>query len=194
MLFYLSKILPWNTFTEVPYSHTFHPKLNNISRHLLLTFCFWKFGIMSEHKPFPFLALPKELRLMVYESLPVKTTYHQLVTRRRATERDHLLHEMYGKIETDEQATEVYGPRITVLHCSIPGLAILWTNRLISSEASVILRPRLRTLSTRPIQIITNTTALQTSTMDDLVCSFWRSNLNIREDIQHALELGYLAS
>jgi hypothetical protein len=98
-----------------------------------------------------------------------------------------------GRADIDEQGAEVFGPSFTVIHRTIPGLAILSSSRLFASEASAILRLRLHTLSTQPIQIITNTLGLGADRLENLICSSWLSEFGLLRDIRHALKPDYLA-
>ncbi|KAI8941066.1 hypothetical protein NX059_002306 [Plenodomus lindquistii] len=85
---------------------------------------------VAPEKPFPFLRLPKDIRFMVYEQLPITTNKHQIPMSNPAH-------------------------HITLVNPSITGIRILATCRQINEEASYILKPHLtRMLKTPPeIQI-----------------------------------------
>ncbi|KAH9873045.1 hypothetical protein J1614_005442 [Plenodomus biglobosus] len=84
------------------------------------------FGSDVVEKPFPFLRLPKDVRLMVYEQLPMTTNEHII-------------------------PMEVRTHHITIVNYSISGIHILATCRQINDEASYVLNPRLtRILKTPP--------------------------------------------
>ncbi|KAF2854101.1 hypothetical protein T440DRAFT_442533 [Plenodomus tracheiphilus IPT5] len=77
-------------------------------------------------EPFPFLKLPKEIRLMVYEQLPITTNKHRIPMKDPAH-------------------------HVTLVNPSISGIRILATCRQIKEEASYILMPHLiRMLRTPP--------------------------------------------
>ncbi|KAH9859845.1 hypothetical protein IAQ61_011627 [Plenodomus lingam] len=98
-------------------SAPFSPPPPDLDRHVL-------------YKSFPFLKLPKDIRLMVYENLPITTNLHLIPSKRP----HHY---------------------ITLVNPSISGIRILATCRQINQEASHILKPHLtRILKTPPeIQI-----------------------------------------
>lgn len=79
----------------------------------------------SAKKPFRFLDLPKDIRLMVYEELGMKTY------------RDRFL------LRYDQHY-------VTLVNTVTPGLAILATSRQIRAEASSIIIPRLRMILGSP--------------------------------------------
>jgi hypothetical protein len=81
------------------------------------------------------LDLPKELRLMVYELLPIKTK-----------------HKVYDATLAEFSRA---GPHsFTVIIKTIPGIQILATNRLINSEASSILAPKMNELLSQPPKML----------------------------------------
>jgi hypothetical protein len=134
---------------------------------------------MSQHKLFPFLALPKELRLMVYEFLPVRTTHYELINQEK-----RYRSASYKLVETGVQEIP---PSIIVLHRSISGLAILSTSHFVASEANTILQPRLHALGTQPIQIITNTEGLHEELLLNLLSYLWSSDWRAQKDTRHIL-------
>ncbi|EMD92526.1 hypothetical protein COCC4DRAFT_21092 [Bipolaris maydis ATCC 48331] len=83
----------------------------------------------SARKPFQFLNLSKDIRLMVYEELSMKTYRDRFPLR-------------------DNQ------DYVTLVNTVIPGLSILATSRQIRSEASSIILPRLRVILCSPPVIV----------------------------------------
>ncbi|KAJ4366800.1 hypothetical protein N0V83_007325 [Neocucurbitaria cava] len=80
-------------------------------------------------KPFRFLDLPKDIRLMVYEQLPYTRNFHNIPLR-------DLTH------------------HLTIVNPSVSGIRILATCRLINEEASYVLGPRMQHILQRPPKII----------------------------------------
>ncbi|KAF2649192.1 hypothetical protein K491DRAFT_568620, partial [Lophiostoma macrostomum CBS 122681] len=86
-------------------------------------------------KPFRLMDLPKELRLMVYERLPIKT--------------QHKSYNAAAFYPSDPQPGSV----ILVLK-TIPGIQILATNHFVKSEASTILASKVEELLLDPPRVI----------------------------------------
>jgi hypothetical protein len=135
--------------------------------------------------PFRFLDLPKELRLMIYDYLPVKTTHHKVPI---PWNHDTLWGELrdlfnngddwiFGEFKTPKQS-------LTLVHTTIPGSAVLRVSRVIASEARAILQPKLTALRATPIQIIANTLALGTITMFELLSCVSDSRCRMSTDIR----------
>jgi hypothetical protein len=115
---------------------------------------------MGSEEPFRFLDLPKELRLIVYDFLPVKTTHHHCDT--RICEQLPPEYEMFAcYIESAESGKNHFRfdgawiphASITIVHKNIYRLAILSTSRDVATEARRILVPKLQFILTNPIQI-----------------------------------------
>jgi hypothetical protein len=99
---------------------------------------------MSDTQPFRFLDLPKDIRLMVYERLPVKVTHHSL-------------------------AKGFYVPPNMVLVCkTISGINVLAACRQIHDEANAILVARLATLE-GPVRIVTDAHNLNCRDMSEIL-------------------------
>jgi hypothetical protein len=87
-------------------------------------------------KPFPFLALPKELRLMVYERIPI-----------------HISGCQYNyQVDGPAESMELIRPCISV--------CILATCRQIHAEAADIMSKRFRTLLDTPLRVVVTTKRL----------------------------------
>ncbi|KAF1831221.1 hypothetical protein BDW02DRAFT_557375 [Decorospora gaudefroyi] len=80
-------------------------------------------------KPFRLLDLPKEIRFMIYEKLPIITQRHDTPLRNR----DHYL---------------------TLVTTTIPGISILATCRQVNEEASHVLAPHLQNILQTPPTVI----------------------------------------
>jgi hypothetical protein len=102
---------------------------------------------MSEPRPFRFLDLPKELRLMVYERLPVKTTYHT-----------YDFNEPHYVVSNESTLNS-----FQLVWKTLSGLSILATCRQITTEATPIIEHKLRTIESEPIRMIAT---------PDTFCSF----------------------
>jgi hypothetical protein len=109
---------------------------------------------MTNEQPFRFLDLPTELRLMVYEYLPIKLTHHKIKVRQPSR--------LYNGTLMDD-GDEDPESSLEVIRKTIPGLAILASCRRIASEAGRILYPKLRVIRDSPKQIITNYAAVGSS-------------------------------
>jgi hypothetical protein len=81
---------------------------------------------MASTSTFPFLSLPKELRLMVYSNLPIRTTHRPLIS-------------INGHL----------------IHTTLPGVTILATCREIATEARSILAPKLEAIKSSPVRLVT---------------------------------------
>jgi hypothetical protein len=132
---------------------------------------------MADEKVFPFLDLPKELRLMVYESLAVKTVHHEVRIdksvfwsqnyRTRFTHSAERFLEEGLRYNKDPSDWPVYS--IKVVRRTVSGLAILVTCQVINSEAGAILASKLRAISESPGQIIVNSISLGSFDLEDMV-------------------------
>ncbi|KAH3967944.1 hypothetical protein HBH98_165170 [Parastagonospora nodorum] len=94
-------------------------------------------------RSFRFMDLPKELRLIMYEHLPIVMTHYKLDA------------EWDGSFENGDNYVSPGGVKVPkdstiVLHQSILGVALLRTSRKLVSEASVILQPKLEALRASP--------------------------------------------
>ncbi|KAF2446605.1 hypothetical protein P171DRAFT_483938 [Karstenula rhodostoma CBS 690.94] len=89
----------------------------------------------TQQQPFRFLDLPKDIRLLVYECLPVKTRYLAL---------DH----------QDPSINDKENSRVKIVVQSLPGAYILTSCRTIYHEARMILTPLLEKLSSAPPKMI----------------------------------------
>lgn len=87
---------------------------------------------LSEPFPFPFLQLPKDIRLMVYECIPIKVKLHEL--RGYSTSKN-------------------YPSPCGVIDRTVP-VAILATCRQISEEAKSIMRAKMRDIIALPPRMI----------------------------------------
>lgn len=96
---------------------------------------------MSTLQPFRLLALPKELRLLIFSHLPIKITYYSWKT---------------NTYDPD--------PNIKLLWPSLPGVQILSTSHQMNHEAASILYPRLRAIMIADIRIILSVTVIETTT------------------------------
>jgi hypothetical protein len=92
--------------------------------------------------PFRFLDLPKELRLVVYERLLIKTTHR--------TYKSCVVYCPYEKL--NGRSTYVF----TTVTKSLPGVMILAACKLVFDEAERILRRRLNTHLNQPPKILVN--------------------------------------
>jgi hypothetical protein len=95
---------------------------------------------MADARPFRFLDLPKELRLMVYERVPVKTTRHPF----EFNEPGHRLND------------DDFDPILDLVYKTLSGLPILATCRQINFEATPILGRVLHMIKITPIQLVAN--------------------------------------
>jgi hypothetical protein len=122
-------------------------------------------------RPFRFLDLPAELRLMVYERLPIKTTHHKL-------DYDNLTLAQLRNGEEDS---------VTFVHEAVSGSSILFVCRLIFSEARSILHSKAQALRLRPIKIITGPDVIKTDDFHSHLACLSHSACPVNSDIPHFL-------
>jgi len=96
---------------------------------------------MSTAKPFPFLSLPTELRLIVYEALPIRTQHYHI-------------REKYTR---DRPKASCSNLGLILVLSDVAGISILATCKTIHAEASKTLGRKLDALRMEPLRIITNT-------------------------------------
>jgi hypothetical protein len=111
---------------------------------------------------FPFLALPKELRLMVYEVLFESTTRTHIELMKQPYPWHRIVHPCLAQ-EHDKPAASA-----CAVHETIP-LAILTTCRQVYSEVVIVLQPILIALGQRPQKLVITTEALRSSFLLDLL-------------------------
>jgi hypothetical protein len=113
-------------------------------------------------RTFPFLALPKELRLMVYEALFESITRTHLELMKQPYPWHRGLHPCLA-----QERNKPVGSACAV-HENIP-LTILATCRQVYSEAVVVLQPALKALRERPQKLVITTEALRSSFLLNLL-------------------------
>jgi hypothetical protein len=113
-------------------------------------------------RTFPFLAIPKELRLMVYEALFESITRTHLELMRQPYPWHRGLHPCLA-----QEHNKPVGSACAV-HETIP-LAVLATCRQVYSEAVVVLQPALKALGERTQKLVITTEALRSSFLLNLL-------------------------
>jgi hypothetical protein len=98
--------------------------------------------VMADSHPFRFLDLPKELRLMVYELLPIKTTFHVF-----------------------HHDGSFVGATLQLVWKTLSGINVLATCHEINFEAKAILGPVLDQLKQEPISLVASAENLCTTTV-----------------------------
>ncbi|KAH8731564.1 hypothetical protein GQ44DRAFT_698946 [Phaeosphaeriaceae sp. PMI808] len=144
--------------------------------------------------PFRFMDLPRELRLMVYEFLPVKTTHHTLEARGlhiRIFNTPMLRFSEPGHLHTNSFEIPVLDKRIKVVHQTIEGLSILRTSKEVYADAIDILHKRLVLMSNWPIQIITNSIGLKSRELKFFIRCLTHNACESFYDSRKALEPGH---
>ncbi|KAF2026742.1 hypothetical protein EK21DRAFT_92098 [Setomelanomma holmii] len=101
---------------------------------------------------FPFLDLPKELRLMVYKLLPVKTS-----------------HAPFGTSAPQS---------LILVWSSFPSISILQACRQVNEEATAVLHQRLNQLKTQPLRIVAASDGLHEWRLTGLIRYLNRRRLN----------------
>jgi hypothetical protein len=122
-------------------------------------------------QPFRFLDLPAELRLMVYERLPIKTTHHKLD---------------YNNL-TLSQLRNGEDESVTFVHEAIAGSAVLFICRQIYSEARSLLHSRAQALQSRSIKIITSPDVIKTDEFHSHLACLAHAACGANTDIRHFL-------
>jgi hypothetical protein len=122
-------------------------------------------------QPFRFLDLPVELRLMVYERVPIKTTHHKL-------DYDSLT---LAQLKNGEEDS------VTFLHEAVSGSSILFACRQIFSEARSTLHFRAQALRLRPIRIIASPDVIKTDESRSHLACLSYSACPANSDIRHFL-------
>lgn len=150
-------------------------------------------------KPFRFSGLPKELRLIVYDFLPIQTEHYSIETKwdgwesmpdspRRSYQSSDIL-ATYNPLYTREGVPK---PLLILLHFKFPCLAILRACRWVASEAGAVLQPKLRAMSTLPIRIVVNSWALKSLNLKTILRCFSHSACEAYKDVRVLLCPGHL--
>jgi hypothetical protein len=122
-------------------------------------------------QPFRFLDLPAELRLMVYERLPIKITHHTL--------------DYYNL--TLSQLRNGEDESVAFVHEVISGSSILFTCRQIYSEARSLLHSRVQALRSRSIKILTSPDVIKTDEFHSHLACLSHAACGANKDIRHFL-------
>jgi hypothetical protein len=108
--------------------------------------------VMTDSQPFRFLDLSKELRLMVYERLPIKTTVHEF---------DPNPHD--PSFDPRDPFSE--SMLLQLVWKTLSGINVLATCQQINFEAKSILGPVLSQLKQDLIRLVASTETLSTTTL-----------------------------
>jgi hypothetical protein len=139
--------------------------------------------------------LPKELRLMVYDFLPIKTTYHEIAANGdefvQTQEHYELFLENTNNI-TFSDGTKLPQASIVMLQRTFPSLSLLMVSKEIASEANVILQAKIQVIRELPIQLIANSLAMVTNEMELVMRCFSHSICGAFRNHKIVLEKGHL--
>jgi hypothetical protein len=130
---------------------------------------------MADARPFRFLDLPKELRLMVYERLPVKTIRHPF----EFNEPGHPFND------------DDFDPILDLVDKTLSGLPIIATCRQINFEATPILDRVLRMIKSALIQLIANAHGISSARLENLMecISFSPLNCTGKNDLRKLISI-----
>lgn len=151
-------------------------------------------GTMSE--PFRFLDLPKELRLMVYDFLPIRTTPVDLEVEKNGNRRLVLepLRDEERNLWKAEAGRELPKVFVAIVSQSIPGLAILRTCRIVTSEAGVMMKPKLVAIRESPISFSVNSIALKSRGLYYVLSRLARSLNGAPKYVNMKPQLGHITT
>ena len=137
-------------------------------------------------EPVRFMDLPKELRLIVYEHLPIKTTHYKLDAEWLGCTELADLREAFenGDNYVSPEGIEVPKDSTILLHRTILGIAIPRTSRTLASEAKVILQPKLNALRMSSYRIIANSIALYRWTTEHVIKCLSHGTCGLPNDIR----------
>jgi hypothetical protein len=144
---------------------------------------------------FRFADLPKEMRLIIYDSLPVWTVHHDIESAWDSYEASPDLprqSDQYGNIQATYHGAGAPKPTITLVHAKFRSLAILRICRWITSEAGTVLQPKLRAMRLSPVQIVVNSWALRSLELRDILRCFSHSACEAYSDVRVLLCPGHL--
>lgn len=136
------------------------------------------YSIMAQKEYFRFMDLPRELRLMVYEWLPIKTTHQKVRTPtiHKTTVSESILFsesDAAGNNLTDQSGGKVPQASLVIVQKRLSGVAILCTAREVAREAQPILRHKLDLLRNAPLRIIINNLAFITHSINFNLRRLW---------------------
>jgi hypothetical protein len=144
-------------------------------------------------QPFRFADLPKELRLIIYGSLPIETAHHAIESQWDSYESLSGMSRQFREyVEPTCYDAEAPKPMLTLLHTRFPSLAILRTCRWVTSEADAVLRPKLRAMRMSPVRIVVNSWALRSLELRDILRCFSHSTCEAYSNVKVLLYPGHL--
>jgi hypothetical protein len=149
--------------------------------------------VMSEQ--FRFADLPKELRFIIYDSLPVQSERYGIESQWENCESlPDLLQQIdrHDNIRATYHDPEASKPILTLVHSKFRSLAILRTCRWIASEAGVILQPKLKAMRTLPVRIVVNSWAIKSLELKHVLRCFSHSACGAYSDVRVLLCPGHL--
>ncbi|KAH7074186.1 hypothetical protein FB567DRAFT_553666 [Paraphoma chrysanthemicola] len=111
----------------------------------------YELSTMNSSKPFPFLSLPKGIRLMVYEELPIITKVHK-----------------FEKELEDDLWKEIRVYRFSLAETT-PSTSILATCKTVQSESFAIMERKKLVVAARPLRMIVGSDAFSPSLYSPIV-------------------------